>query len=106
MEIANTEDESDRRSDYLMSMSMHGGVHITAHDEFCSCHPNMRTMGRLFNWAEVRSDPWNMKLIYYNFPHLTGRGSSGALFVAVRDIPAMEELRYDYGDKICRTMFK
>jgi hypothetical protein len=105
-EIMNTTDESDRRSDYLMSLANDGGIHITSHDEFCLCHPEMRTVGRLINWAQEKSEPCNMKLIYYNFTHLTGRGSSGALFVALKDIPAMQELRYDYGDRICKTMFK
>jgi hypothetical protein len=100
--------DADRRSDYLMTLPYDGGIYYGSHDEFCPCHPNQRTIGRLLNCAK-RNGPnshlCNIKLRFYHFHELDG-APKGCLFVANRDILPMEELRYDYGDRNCHDMFQ
>jgi hypothetical protein len=105
--IYNSVCPSDRRSDYLMTLPFNGGIYYAAHEEFCPCHPKMRTIGRLLNFASKTgpsAHQCNLKLRFYDFLELDG-APKGCLFVASRDILPLEELRYDYGDNNCREMF-
>jgi hypothetical protein len=98
----NATDPSDRRSDYMLKLPNRNGVHIDSHKERCDCHEDMRTIGRLFNYAHWGSTECNMKIKHYDFPKF---GTYGGLFIANRKIERMEELRWDYGDPNCRRMF-
>ncbi len=95
-------DETVRKSDYLMHVRCDGGFFLDGHNESCTCHPGMRTVGRLINWAESGTIDCNIKFIFYKFSDLNRRG---VLFVATRDLIALEELKYDYGDRTCKDIF-
>ena len=99
----NEEDDSNRKSDYLMHVQCDGGFYLDAHKEVCACHPHMRTMGRLINWAPSTSYECNIKFLFYKFEEIDARG---VLFVATRDISDHEQIKYDYGDRTCKDIFK
>ena len=81
--------------------------------EYCDCHPDIRTFGRLFNWASTSDElnRCNAAINHYTLYDIDGpRGSNGpkykgAMLCATRDIQPFEELRWDYGDKVCRKYF-
>jgi hypothetical protein len=97
--------EKIRHSDYLLTIPFNGGIHIDAHRERCPCHKEKRTYGRLYNWADWKSNKCNMKLQYYQFTQLPDN-SCGVLLIATRTIEPLEELRFDYGDTKCKEIFK
>lgn len=81
---------------------------IDSFDEYCGCHPRMRTYGRLMNWARAGTPEANVDVQPYQFSQLKGymdKVPRGVLFVANRRIEPMEELRYEYGDKACIDLF-
>lgn len=96
-------DEQDRRSDYIFC-APGLGLYLDGSQETCHCHPQNRIMGRLLNFAPRSSDECNVKTEY--FEHFTnGKLFKTLLFVALRDICPSEELRFDYGDENCRSLF-
>jgi hypothetical protein len=85
-----------------MTLPYRGEINIDASNERCKCHPDIRTFGRLFNWAD--SADCNMKTRFFHYTHIPN--AYGCLFIAKKNIAALEELRWDYGDiKNCREMF-
>jgi hypothetical protein len=92
-----------RKSDYLMTLPFLNGIHIDSHAERCPCHPHLRTLGRLFNHAKRKDAACNVKLQFYNFVHIPE--AYGCLLIASKPIPALTELRYDYGGRACEEMF-
>ena len=96
-QIWETDDETDRRSDYLYSTPCGS---IDSSDEECICHPSTRLLGRLINHASQESPACNVTP--RSFRH---KGRHFVLFVAGRNIAALEELRFDYDRKNCDNMF-
>ena len=81
---------------------------IDSSEDFCSCYPEMRTMGRLLNWGLAGSNEANAKVVPYNLSHLGpcfAEPPKGIMFVASKDIAPLDEICYDYGDDICRELF-
>lgn len=62
----------------------------------------LRTKGRLMNYAHKSDQRCNVASVVYNFVQF---GKTGVLFYATRDIEAFEELKWDYGDKVCKVIF-
>lgn len=94
---------NDRRSDYVFFGPW--GFCVDGSAERCPCHPNVRTMGRLLNWAKKGTLECNMTPRYFASERRNEQPFEAILFVASRDILPMEELRFDYGDKDCRDIF-
>lgn len=81
---------------------------ICSFEEFCSCHPRMRTMGRLLNWAQHGSNEANVKVVPYDLKHLAAcfdNPPKGIMFVATKGIAPLDEICYDYGDDTCKELF-
>ena len=94
--------KSDRRSDYLFDIP--GGLSLDSSNESCQCHPNTRILGRLLNFAPKGSHACNVRAEYFEYKGINGLFKT-VLFVAVRDINALEELLFEYGDPNCIDMF-
>ena len=103
-EMSNTEDPNDRRSDYVFSVPGHAGLCFDGSEESCPCHPGIRTVGRLLNFAPKQTKGCNVNPEYFEFP-LGRKVFRTLLFVALREIEVHEELRFDYGDKNSMEMF-
>lgn len=97
--ISETEEENDRRSDYLFCLPEHN-IYLDASAENCECHPCTRLIGRLINWAKFSSDRCNLVQRFFKCD-----GKTEVLLVAKRQISCLEELFYDYGDPACAEMF-
>ena len=86
---------------------------IDASLEPCSQHPGRSCLGRLINHASylnkgMTNKRCNLKLMEVSCPQLTLKGEkvfARATFVALRNIPILEELLFDYGDKAAQQMF-
>lgn len=102
--ILATDDHDDRRSDYVFFGPE--GLCLDGSKERCGCHPDMRTLGRLINWAENEQHECNLVPRYFSMGHGRCEKYRGILFVALRDINSLEELRFDYGDRQCKAMFQ
>ena len=82
---------------------------IDSYDEFCVCHPRMRTFGRLMNWARAGTVENNVECVPYHLQSLGNYHENvprGIMFDANRKILPLEEIRYDYGDKACVDLFQ
>lgn len=83
---------------------------IDATDEICWQHPTKRCLGRLSNHGAKktkRKNFCNMKIVDVEFNHLPkvdGKFKRAVLFVARRNIPALEQLRWDYEDKTAQQL--
>lgn len=107
-EMEATDDDQDRRSDYLFDLP-ELKITIDSSAEFCSCHPRLRTMGRLINWARSGTAEANAKATVYELKKLNkmvGHIPRGLLFVASKDISPGDEIRCDYGNKRCEDLFQ
>lgn len=84
---------------------------IDATNERCSDHANTRCLGRLSNHANTKNRKkkliCNMKPVYVELNHLPkdsyGKYQKVVLFVARRNILALEQLRWDYEDKTAQA---
>ncbi len=96
-EIMNSTDENDRRSDYVFFGPY--GYCADASAEHCVCHPQTRTLGRLFNFAAKGTTQCNVYPRYF-----VAEKQEKIIFVAARDISLLKELRFDCGDKNCQNI--
>ena len=111
--IMNTDDDEDRRSDYLFVIPGHGMV-LDGSSETCVCHPHSIVLGRLLNFATSSSKSCNISPHIMTFPVPTEQGKRNRdsnklfrvmVFCARRDIETFEEIRFDYGDETCLKLF-
>lgn len=102
-EMLMTLDANDRRSDYVFFGPW--GLCVDGSAERCPCHPNVRTMGRLLNWANKGTPECNIRARYFASERRNEQALEAILFVASRNISPLEELRFDYGDKDCKDIF-
>ncbi len=93
-----SEDDSDRRSDYIFFGPR--GFCLDGSAECCPCHPQTRTLGRLMNYVEKSTPECYVVPGYFAY-----NKARKILFVASRDIQPLEELRFDYGDKHFDNVF-
>ena len=98
-----TEDENDRRSDYVFAVPGHA-LTFDGSSEICDCHPGTRTVGRLLNYAYRLSPGCNVHPEFFQFK-AQNNVFRALLFVANREIDVQEELRFDYGDERSLAMF-
>ena len=98
-----TEDDNDRRSDYMFCVP-HKGLFYDRSSENCLCHPGTQTFGRLLYFAKKNNKECNISPEYFQYS-ADGLGFKSILFVASRQIEPLEELRFDYGDDNCLSMF-
>ena len=103
------EDPSSMRSSYIFRVARYK-MSIDSYDEFCICHPRMRTFGRLINWARAGTIAANVECVPYHLESLKNYGMEkvprGILFVANRKILPLEEIMFEYGDKACLDIFQ
>lgn len=95
----------DNRSNYLFCGP--SGLYWDGSSESCICHPQSRLLGRLANFAKKDTLECNVKpqLFEYKLTSKSTRVFHTIIIVAIRDIAPMEELRYDYGDRVCLELF-
>ena len=101
--MTNNVDDADRRSDYTFAVPSNG-LYFDGSKETCSCHPGMRTIGRLLNYATISIAACNVKPEFFQI-YKDRRVFKSIIFVATRDILPLEEIRFDYGDDECVSMF-
>ena len=97
-----TAPQDDRRSDYLFSIP--GGQHLDGSSDTCTCHPQSVLLGRLLNYATKGTPACNAVPRYFQVI-ANKKLFKTVLFVAARDIYFLEEIRFDYGDLNCLTLF-
>ena len=95
--------ESDRRSDYLFVLP-DNDLYMDGSAETCECHPQMRILGRLFNFA-VKETPGNNLSPKFIQCKVFGQNHRIVVLVTNRPVATLEELRFDYGDSGSRSMF-
>jgi hypothetical protein len=78
---------------------------IDASAESCEQHPNNRCLGRLANHALARKGSANMALADILLDAVPGRPRV-VVFVARVDIEPLQQLRFDYNDKVARDLLK
>ena len=94
-------DQGTLHSDYLFRVTKYD-MSIDSFDEFCECHPRMRTFGRLINWVSIGTFEANVYSVPYHLESLNKCMKKvpiiGVLFVAKRKIIPLDEIRYDNGE--------
>jgi hypothetical protein len=88
---------------------------IDASNEVCNLHGQKRCLGRLANHAGMvtrsgsrrRVSECNMKLVdlQFNRQFVPSAPTSVAMFIAIRNIKPLEDLRFDYADPAAQEMF-
>lgn len=106
-----TPEGTEAPSEFVLEIPHRRAV-IDATSEICPDHPTMRCLGRLSNHGAKRAKRknfCNMKLADIELDNLPknpdGKFRRVILFVARRNIAALEQLRWDYDDKNAQQLF-
>ena len=77
-----------------------GDIVFDATLDTCECHPGRRTFGRLLNYRPDNHPQCNVRM-----KRMVINGKNAILFIAKRDIDALEEICFDYKDPKCKGEF-